>query len=360
MPPPANGFVGMQQFAAPPSDLTGASLAQQQPQVLHPLLASFLAAQPAPQQGLGSPLPQGLGSPLPQAGAGLAGPLSAYPAPMPMAPPMGPPPPVAMACPFDQLAMFLAGGQPPPAATQAMQPPGGRPASAPRGAVISHSSVEKQRRDRINSLIDQLRDLVPPQQPTAAAAVGADAESRRPKHVVLADTIALLKHLSMRIQTPAEQASGRNPGSANGMGPPPRRSRAGEEGLTNSEGQISGSSSIEERQALLDSGNPALPIAPAPGVMVDPGPDGVYYVRVRCPDRKGLLVDIMDTLRRLPLEVRTASITTANGMVRDVFEVRPDDPAATSTEVLQAQLQAALFGGNPALAHQAAGKRGRG
>ncbi|GFH21651.1 uncharacterized protein HaLaN_19003, partial [Haematococcus lacustris] len=71
---------------------------------------------------------------------------------------------------------------------------------------ISHSTVEKQRRDRINSLIDELRELVPPQKGSQAAPstaglnakdAAAAAEARRPKHVVLADTIALLKQLHL-------------------------------------------------------------------------------------------------------------------------------------------------------------------
>ncbi len=43
----------------------------------------------------------------------------------------------------------------------------------------------------------QLREIVPPSKATLAAAAGnehvANSEARRPKHVVLADTIALLK-----------------------------------------------------------------------------------------------------------------------------------------------------------------------
>lgn len=52
----------------------------------------------------------------------------------------------------------------------------------------------------------QLRELVPPQQRGgangAAAAAANDAgglEARRPKHVVLADTIQLLKHLQLKV-----------------------------------------------------------------------------------------------------------------------------------------------------------------
>lgn len=84
---------------------------------------------------------------------------------------------------------------------------------------ISHSTVEKQRRDRINSLIDevhvialqqgsaldlvtgcppmQLRDLVPPSAANNAQQDGFD--NKRPKHVVLSDTIALVKELQDKV-----------------------------------------------------------------------------------------------------------------------------------------------------------------
>ena len=43
----------------------------------------------------------------------------------------------------------------------------------------------------------QLRDLVPPQ---SQAAISADKdESKRPKHVVLSDTIALVKELRVKV-----------------------------------------------------------------------------------------------------------------------------------------------------------------
>lgn len=95
---------------------------------------------------------------------------------------------------------------------------------------VSHSTVEKQRRDRINSLIDeartrrrlwpvhmcarasrspalltraaavQLRDLVPPQSHNSA--VQDSQESKRPKHVVLSDTIALVRELRSKVRRP--------------------------------------------------------------------------------------------------------------------------------------------------------------
>lgn len=63
--------------------------------------------------------------------------------------------------------------------------------------TVSHSTIEKQRRDRINSLIDELRELVP----SAATLKGPDgADMKRPKHVVLSDTISLLKHLQDKVR----------------------------------------------------------------------------------------------------------------------------------------------------------------
>lgn len=62
--------------------------------------------------------------------------------------------------------------------------------------IVSHSTIEKQRRDRINSLIDELRELVP----SAATLKGPDGgDMKRPKHVVLSDTISLLKRLQEKV-----------------------------------------------------------------------------------------------------------------------------------------------------------------
>ncbi len=55
-----------------------------------------------------------------------------------------------------------------------------------------HSGQEKQRRDRINSLIDELSRLVPAQ---ADKYTAEEAAVRRPKHVVLSDTIQMLHSL---------------------------------------------------------------------------------------------------------------------------------------------------------------------
>ena len=61
-----------------------------------------------------------------------------------------------------------------------------------------------------------------------------------------------------------------------------------------------------------------------PGVDVHQGTDPhTCYVRVSCVDRRGLLADILNALRAMPLEVVRAAITTsADGTVNDCFELR--------------------------------------
>jgi hypothetical protein len=40
------------------------------------------------------------------------------------------------------------------------------------------------------------------------------------------------------------------------------------------------------------------------GVVINEKGDGCYSVRVTCKDRRGLLADLLNTLKSLPLEVR--------------------------------------------------------
>lgn len=85
--------------------------------------------------------------------------------------------------------------------------------------------MEKQRRDRINSLIDELRELVPPHgcrdsggggsgghaqghggHNTSTGSGGGHGDAvhdghKRPKHVVLSDTIAMVKELQERVRS---------------------------------------------------------------------------------------------------------------------------------------------------------------
>ncbi|GIL90245.1 hypothetical protein Vretimale_16311 [Volvox reticuliferus] len=222
-------------------------------------------------------------------------------------------------------------------------------AMEPKGQ-ISHSTVEKQRRDRINSLIDELRELVPPQSRSNNGVAGEGLEARRPKHVVLADTIQLLKHLQQKLQvTTVEQHAYHN---TNGM-------KSQDDDTAISEGKSKGSSSQDD---LDMSGAPQMPHIPCQmtqnaGVTVERGPD-CYYVQVKCRDRKGLLSDIINALRQLPLEIRSAAVTTTNGTVRDVFEVKLDDASLTPEDV-QNLVHDALFQQQVTTLDAYAGKRPR-
>ncbi|KAG2443099.1 hypothetical protein HYH02_009513 [Chlamydomonas schloesseri] len=67
----------------------------------------------------------------------------------------------------------------------------GRRAAGAAQQLASHSSVEKQRRDRLNDLIEELGELAPAAAPGAAL----DSGAKRAKHVILADAAAALRRL---------------------------------------------------------------------------------------------------------------------------------------------------------------------
>eukprot|EP00887_Chlorella_sp_A99_P001050 scaffold14.g1050.t1 len=214
---------------------------------------------------------------------------------------------------------------------------------------ISHSIVEKQRRDRINSLIDELRELVPPQHHEGPHDMH---DGRRAKHVVLSDAIFLIKDLQQQlaarscelVDLPLEQqlfiqqqqqlaaAAGPPPPPA----PPPQQAHDSAGASSHGGGSApSGSyhhtgSPSRERSSSTGSGlDPELPHATAEAevavvrqeVVVEDAGDSLY-VRVHAHDRHGLLADILRALKGMPLEITTAAVTTTReGGVYDVFQL---------------------------------------
>lgn len=239
-------------------------------------------------------------------------------------------------------------------------------------SAVSHSTVEKQRRDRINALIDELRDLVPPQLVGEADAGPTSDACRRPKHTVLSDTIALVKELRAKLVVVEEQGarlqeheiscpflkcnrkgSPGPPAAADGMPPGGPSPPPGLEVL-----------SLDNKVAVMQDdaqgvvtppGILAVPAAAGPvpdGCHVDLG-DGCLYVKVHCRDRHGLLSDIVRTLKAIPLEITSAAITTTTNpgsdvaYVYDVFQVvwEPGTPTATA-ERIQSSIEAVMLAGS--------------
>ncbi|KAK2080073.1 hypothetical protein QBZ16_002469 [Prototheca wickerhamii] len=206
---------------------------------------------------------------------------------------------------------------------------------------ISHSTVEKQRRDRINSLIDELRELVPPQPATGEAPdLGAPGgDQRRPKHVVLADTILLVRGLQEKLHLSETRRGGPGGGSL---------SSANDGGEAPAELQREQMSANSHRSS---ESHPELPQAPdedtaiEEGVIVEEGAEGgIFNVKVHCKDRAGLLADMVRALKQLPLEISSAAVTTTrHGMVSDVFQVRQLKGETAAPEDIRLAVEEVVF-----------------
>jgi hypothetical protein len=228
--------------------------------------------------------------------------------------------------------------------------------------MINHSAVEKQRRDRINSLIDELRDLVSPQQSANMEAEesneaamlnngpSSSESSRRPKHVVLSDTIALVRDL--RNQLAAVQLQVTQGAVAATQSTPPGTSLPStppELPLGTGPAAVAAAAAAAVAVAA-DAAKPFSTSTPGPeGVEIAPGKD-CMYVKIHCRDRLGLLADIVRTLRSIPLEITTAAITTtAAGNVYDVFQVvpAPGTPRATASHIRDSVIAAMSSSAGP-------------
>lgn len=184
----------------------------------------------------------------------------------------------------------------------------------------THSSVEKQRRDRLNSLIEKLSTIVPP---TDERYVAANQGSRRPKHVVLSDAIRTLRTLQEHVST--------FPGCARTVAPSP---------TSITQQPVSGCqpSGPMDMPLPLDISNSAT------GVMVDAKPGAaIWRLRVTCRDRPGLLADVAVSIRNLPVSITAASVTTTpEGKAQQVFDLAVLDLSLAPEEV-QCAVNAALY-----------------
>jgi hypothetical protein len=268
------------------------------------------------------------------------------------------------------------------------------------GGTLSHSTIEKQRRDRLNGLLDELGTMVPPSD-------GRSDGSRRPKHVILSDAIALLGSLqeqlrlgvdeisSLKTRLAAAEAGGRGGASSGSVvagGGIDIAARAGS-GTASAAGgcglaRPEPSSSAETAACLLPptpvctSPADALPgmlrcassdadlSLPAPAGGGTPGAPasvtveqegGCLRVAVSCHDREGLLGDLVAALKGTGARIAKASITTTgDGAARDDFELRLEGGGDTlRVEDVRGAVMAALGGGGAGAAAAARSKRTR-
>jgi len=185
----------------------------------------------------------------------------------------------------------------------------------------NHSVIEKQRRDRINSLIEELRELVP--HPSGDMILN----EKRAKHAVLADAVYELKDLRRRLDAAQRRIAALSTGRGGGASLATAYNSAG----IGIHSAITNTASLSTRRGGHDTdGNVKPPPSSSSSssshvhVHVEDGSDGGGpVVTVSCPDRRGLLADIVRTVRGLSLEISTASITTTrDGGVVDVFQCR--------------------------------------
>jgi hypothetical protein len=146
---------------------------------------------------------------------------------------------------------------------------------------------------------------------------GGDAsEGRRSKFVVLQQTINTLKNLQLRCAAQEDElARWRGGASAS----PAAAEPSGAASNGKSQAPPPAGAAPSELRSL-----PAAMGGAVSGVDVHQGSDArTVYVRVTCVDRRGLLADILNALRAMPLEVVRAAITTsADGHAIDCFELR--------------------------------------
>jgi hypothetical protein len=225
------------------------------------------------------------------------------------------------------------------------------PGDPPVDAKSSHGASEKQRRDRINAMVDILRTLVP----SASAGSGPDpggagtetgsgsrrrgsADPRRSKFVVLQDAINHIKEQHARIRE--LEVENRSLRAAVGVGP--GQSGIAALGTESEAAAVVAARPVAAARAVADPSSAVPSSAGWVAVDVDKKWDeDNSYIRVRAPDRRGLLQDILTALYSLSMDIKRATVQqyvdskTGVPMVIDIFELadREGMPRLSAEEV---------------------------
>lgn len=148
------------------------------------------------------------------------------------------------------------------------------------------------------------------------------------------------EHHHLLHQAPAQYPNGNGNGAHGPFADDSERPANGPSAQANSAETTGSDSSNGERDRLAAPAD--APSGPSvPGVEVDMGPDHCY-LKVTCPDRRGLLADVLHALRTLPLEITRAAITTGpDGFATDIFELK-QTYHGTDKEMSAEEIQAAV------------------
>jgi len=237
-----------------------------------------------------------------------------------------------------------------------------------------HPVVEKARRDGINALIEDLRDVVPEggwKPTTSCAQAGAGAggyrkttslrdalesihqgqggamapkPDKRTKRAVLMDSIASIEKLRDHVKMLEQQVAVVAKAGADAAG---KQAVAMEEG----EGLTAAGASFDEKRMMAVHAEVSLrdPAGQPASVAAKVGVEAVaatpLLVSVAYFDRRGFLADQCVAMRSLGMTIKSAELPkpNRNGMVKDTFEVSVEEPAEeVNTAHLQAQLVEAL------------------
>eukprot|EP00798_Chlamydomonas_sp_ICE-L_P029156 gene29156-32378_t len=176
--------------------------------------------------------------------------------------------------------------------------------------VVSHSSVEKHRRDRLNMLIEELADQVPPSDTKYKA--DGPATVRRPKHVILSDTLNLLALLKDKLRSFDHQFDDQSAS--------PTHFGCASEGFS------------PAFSPLTNPSNAAIGMIPdeldisSMGVTVEMGHNLIWCIKICLPHCKNLSAIVADTLFYQPVHiVSTDRLSSASGLVTHVIHVKVQD-----------------------------------